>query len=312
MKLVPLSEKISTIRHFRTIRKALRHHVDVLSNEFGPRNFQHYGALTKTAAYIEQQMQRCSGIRSVQDFEVEDKCYRNLTFEKLGKTKSDEIIVVGAHYDTVVNSPGADDNASGIAGLLEICRLLETYENQRTIRFVAFTLEEPPFFATENMGSHVYAQACRQKGENIICMIALEMLGFYSRQKNSQRAPFAVPNKKYSHRADFIALIGNQASQQIARQIANFLRQPLLIKTEAYIPHSYSAEIELSDHASFWKQNYPAVMITDTAFYRNPHYHEPTDTIDTLNFRYFTRVVFSLSQTLIQLDGANLESDFGR
>lgn len=290
----------------RAIRKALHRHVDMLSNEFGPRNPQQYAALTRTAAYIEQEMRRCSSTIILQNFELDQKAYSNLTFEKVGRTRSDEIIVIGAHYDTVLNSPGADDNASGIAGLLELCRLLQAYENHRTIRFVAFTLEEPPFFATENMGSHIYANACRQKGENIVCMIALEMLGYYSRQKNSQRVPFALPNSKYSRRADFIAVIGNAASQQITHQIAEYLRQPLLIKAEAYIPHSYSADIELSDHASFWKQNYPAVMVTDTAFYRNPNYHEPTDTIATLNFRYFTRVVFSLSQALIQLDQQGL------
>ncbi|MDZ7263356.1 MAG: M28 family peptidase [candidate division KSB1 bacterium] len=306
MKLEHLSEKFSLIMQFRTIRKALHHHVDVLSNEFGPRNSQQYAALTRAATYIEQEMRRCAPDIIFQNFEFDNKTYSNLTFEKLGKTRSDEIIVIGAHYDTVVNSPGADDNASGIAGLLEICRLLQTYENRRTIRFVAFTLEEPPFFATDHMGSHIYASACRQKEENIICMIALEMLGYYSRQKNSQQTPFTTSRKKYPHRADFIAVIGNQASQQIALQITHYLQQSPLIKTETYIPASYSAEIELSDHASFWKQNYPAVMITDTAFYRNPNYHEPTDTIATLNFRYFTRVVFSLSQALIQLDQQGL------
>ncbi len=289
-------------RDLRILHRRLYHHVNVLSYEIGPRNLIHYSALDKARQYIVEQMMSFNSNFTFQQYCFEKKLFQNLVIEKIGDRIPEEILIVGAHYDSVMDSPGADDNATGIASLLEIIRLLQNYVNQRTLRFVAFTLEEPPFFGTEQMGSHVYARSCREKNENIVGMVALEMLGFYTERKKSQKYPSYDMKDHYSNKGNFIAVVGNEDSRQLTINFAEHLKKTSLIKTETIIPFSRAHGIHLSDHSSFWKYQYPAIMITDTAFYRNPHYHEITDAIDTINFRYFTRVVYSLAHALKKLD----------
>lgn len=289
-------------REFQSIRSHLHRHVQFLASEIGPRNSLHYVALQKAYRYIEQQMCKYNSVLSIQDYHFEKKNYHNVILELPGKELPDEIILIGAHYDTVMNSPGADDNASGIACLLELIRLLHGYPNKRTLRFAAFTLEEPPFYNTEQMGSFVYARSCRNKNEQIVCMIALEMLGFYTEKRKSQRHPFPRSNQRYPDKGNFIALISNENSRHLTKALTSYLRETSLIEAHSYIPNSHSSEIELSDHASFWKNDYPALMVTDTAFFRNPNYHEVSDILETINFRYFTRLVFSMSHALKKID----------
>lgn len=289
-------------RDFRALRKRLHAHVYKLSYEIGPRNLQHYSALNKTQAYITEQMILHNSNFLIQQYHYEKKMISNLIVEKIGQHRPDEIIIVGAHYDTVLDSPGADDNATGIACLLELIRLLHNYNNQRTLRFVAFTLEEPPFFGTDQMGSDVYARSCKEKNENIVGMIALEMLGYYTEKRRSQNYPLPDMVGQYSDRGNFIAVVTNDQYGQLAIDFAEKIKEVSLIKTKTIIPNFHIHGIDLSDHSSFWKYNYPAIMITDTAFYRNPHYHEVSDTIDTLNFKYFTRAVYALGYALKKLD----------
>ena len=293
-------------REFHSLRSRLYAHVNVLSNEIGPRNLQHYSGLKKTGDYITSQMKQHNIDFSTQQYCYGRKTIMNLIAEKLGQDQSDEIIVVGAHYDTVLDSPGADDNATGIACLLELIRLLHRYNTNRTFRFVAFTLEEPPFFGSEQMGSNVYAKSCREKDENIVGMIALEMLGYYKERRRSQKFPLPDMIGHYSDKGNFIAIVGNNHSHPLGSVLADKMKETSLVKTRIIIPNSPIHGIDLSDHSSFWRYNYPAIMITDTAFYRNPHYHENSDTIEKLNFRYFTRLVFSLADALKQLDKKDL------
>jgi Zn-dependent M28 family amino/carboxypeptidase len=293
-------------REFHSLRSRLYAHVNVLSNEIGPRNLQHYSGLKKTGDYITAQMKKHNINFSTQQYCYGRKTIMNLIAEKLGQDQADEIIVVGAHYDTVLDSPGADDNATGIACLLELIRLLHRYNTNRTFRFVAFTLEEPPFFGSEQMGSNVYAKSCREKDENIVGMIALEMLGYYKERRRSQKFPLPDMIGHYSDKGNFIAIVGNNHSHPLGSVLADKMKETSLVKTRIIIPNSPIHGIDLSDHSSFWRYNYPAIMITDTAFYRNPHYHENSDTIEKLNFRYFTRLVFSLADALKQLDKKDL------
>jgi len=293
---------IIRLRDFLALRRKLYSHVYTLSSEIGPRNLQYYSALKRSQDYISEQMTIHYSNFFIQQYHHEKKSVNNLIVEKIGQTVPGEIIVVGAHYDTVADSPGADDNATGIACLLELTRLLHNYDNQRTLRFVAFTLEEPPFFGTKQMGSDVYARSCREKKENIVGMIALEMLGYYTGKKRSQKYPMPLMKDHYSDRGNFIVIVGNGQSRQLAGDVAKHIKKASLIETRTIISPPYIHGIDLSDHSSFWKYDYPATMITDTAFYRNPHYHEVSDTIDKLNFRYFTRVVYSLAYALKKLD----------
>jgi len=289
-------------KEFVTLRKRLYQHVYTLSASIGSRSHQEYSALKKTLDYIAEQMALLDNNFSFQPYRHEKKSFNNLIVEKPGQKLADEIIVIGAHYDSVFDSPGADDNATGIACLIELTRLLQNYPNQRTFRFVAFTLEEAPFFGTNLMGSDVYASSCRAKNEHIVGMIALEMLGFYTEKKHSQKYPVATMKDSHFDRGNFIAIVGNEKSQQLADDMDRHIKKHLLIKTRKIVSPPYIPGVSLSDHASFWKYDYPAIMITDTAFYRNPHYHEVSDTIDTLNFKYFTRFVFSLAFALQELD----------
>lgn len=289
-------------REFRALRKRLYAHINMLSNEIGSRNIENYSALTKAQTYIAEQIMSQTNNLSVQKYSLNEKIFNNLIVEKTGHERPEEIIIIGAHYDTVINSPGADDNASGIACLLELIRMLHNYNSHRTLRFVAFTLEEPPSFGTEQMGSDVYAKSCKDKNENIVGMIALEMLGYYTEKRGSQKYP--LPNMKgiYPDKGNFIAVIGNEHSRHLAHLFSKGINETLLIKTKTSIAGTQIHSMNLSDHASFWKYNYPAIMITDTAFYRNPHYHEGSDTIDTLNFKYLTRLVYSLAYAIKKLD----------
>ena len=285
-----------------TLNRNLYNHVEFLSTKIGERNSYKFSALDRAYCYIIKTMQQSS-------FEIKDLSYsyksvtfHNIVAEKIGTHYPDEIIIIGAHYDTVYNSPGADDNASGIAALLELIRLLDNYKSKRTIRFVAFTLEEPPFFGTPQMGSYVYAQKCKEQQENIITMVSLEMLAYFTDKKNSQKYPHPDMAAQYSNKGNFITIVGNENSKLIAEKVTAGLKSFCAVPALCLIANPAVPGVDLSDHAPFWNAGYRAIMITDTAFYRNHHYHEPSDTIDTLNFEYFSEVVSGLFQSFKQLD----------
>jgi Zn-dependent M28 family amino/carboxypeptidase len=211
----------------------------------------------------------------------------NLVAELPGGRRADEIVILGAHYDTVWTTPGADDNASAVAVMIEVARLMRELQPSRTVRFVGFACEEPPFFHTGEMGSQEYARGCRARGEKIRGMLCLEMVGYYSTEANSQRAPAGLPRflqKWLPTRGDFLAAVGNLQSWRLLltfrRGFKRAVRFPLFTIA---LPESI-AEIRLSDNSSFWDQGYPALMLTDTSFLRNAHYHLASDTPDTLDY----------------------------
>lgn len=220
----------------------------------------------------------------------------NIIAEIPGTTRPDEIIVIGAHYDTEVNTPGADDNASGVAVMLELARRFANNPQQRTIRFIAFTNEENSNSAdaagrgqSNGMGSLTTALSSKMKNENIIAMMSLEMLGYFSDEPNSQRYPFPREmgeqlGMTLPTTGNFVGIVGRTADTPLIAQIAKAMSEANTIPVVAApIPPMITA-IYRSDHANYWMQGYPAVMITDTSEYRNPHYHTPRDTIDTLDF----------------------------
>lgn len=292
-------------RRFKALRKKLYSHIHILSNEIGPRSFSKFSALEATSNYISSQIEQGNNKLIIQKYLCEKKCVQNLIFEKPGQTLPDEVIIIGAHYDTSEDTPGADDNATSIAAIIELIHLLKNYINHRTIRFVAFALEEPPFFGTDKMGSHIYAKSCHEKSENIIGMIALEMLGFYSDKNKSQKFPSPDMKGKIPSKGNFAAVVGNSSSRHLAKLFSEHLTEASLMNIENIIASPYLPGVNLSDHSSFWKFNYPAIMITDTGYFRNPNYHQAEDTIDTLNFKYFTKLVFSLEFAIKKLDQQN-------
>jgi Zn-dependent M28 family amino/carboxypeptidase len=271
----------------------------MLSEEIGERHVENPGSLEKAADYVEREF-ISAGLEPSRHV-LADSAYYNVITEIRGKADPDHIIIVGAHYDTVWLSPGADDNASGIAALLELSRLLNGHDFKKTIRFVAFTNEEQPFSETENMGSMVYARELRNKDERIIAMFSLEMLGYYSDAGGSQKYPPPL-NWFYPDQASFIAFIANIASGVLLlrslhafRAHSDFPAQGLVM-AESLVP-----DIRRSDHASFWDLGYPAVMVTDTANYRNIHYHTVGDVIRTLDIGKMTDLVQGLAMMLADL-----------
>ncbi len=289
-------------KKLKAIRKNLYQHVDVLANQIGERNLTNQGSLRKTVDYIYEQMNRSSLDVNQVNFSFENQTFTNIVAEKKGNENTGQIFIVGAHYDTVEDSPGADDNATGIAGLLEMIRLFNNFENKRTYRFVAFAQEEPPFYGTPQMGSHVYAELCKQKNENVLFMTSLEMLGYFLRGKNSQRYPQPDLARKHPTRGNFISVVGDPESKPLLKKVSKTICKFTTIPIEVFIAHRATPGANLSDHASFWKFGFRAIMITDTAFYRNPHYHKPDDTIDTIHFKKFSDLVYGLAEAYKEFD----------
>ncbi|HUN82364.1 MAG TPA: M28 family peptidase [Phycisphaerae bacterium] len=290
----------------RQIAEKLRLHVDRLAGLIGPRHLGKPAALEAAASYIEREFSSLGYQGERQRYRVGDQETDNLVVEMRGAGSADEILILGAHYDTVSMTPGADDNASAVAVLIEVARLLQGSFFRRTVRFVAFTCEEPPHFYTDSMGSQVYARRCRSFNEKIVGMLCLEMVGYFSTKKGSQRAPTEVPRILrwiFPRRGDFLAAVGNMRSGRLCwafrRGFKRTVRFPLY---SVILPERLNA-IRLSDNSSFWDQGYPALMLTDTSFLRNPHYHESTDTPDTLDYERMGRVTVGVAGGLARIAG---------
>ena len=228
--------------------------------------------------------------------------FRNLEVTVPGTVHPEEIVVIGAHYDAVEGAPGADDNASGIAAMLAVARALKGRRFARTLRLVAFTNEEPPYFDTDQMGSAEYARLAAARSDRIVAMISLETMGYYSEEPGSQHypPPFSLI---YPHRGNFIAFVGNLESRALVRRAIGTFRRSALFPSEGISAPALVPGIGWSDHASFWKHGWAAIMISDTAPFRNPHYHLPTDTADRLDYLRLARVVTGLDAVVADLAG---------
>ncbi|MFC1703514.1 M28 family peptidase [Candidatus Omnitrophota bacterium] len=287
-----------------TLAQTLKEHVRVLSHEIGDRSVFSYEALQQAEGYIVNQLTSFGYNVEFQPYSVYGKNVRNIIVTKEGIEKPEEIVVVGAHYDTCGN-PGADDNASAIAGLLELARSALDAENKRTLQFIAFVNEEPPFFMTDDMGSRVYTKKAKEQGKDIKAALILEMIGYYNDASFSQRYPplfgFFYPNK-----ANFICVVGDFNSRWLAKDIVSRFKRISAFPIESIVTFRAVPGVEFSDHWSFWQEGYPAVMITDTAFYRYPHYHSPLDTYEKLDYDSMAEVVTGLQSTVVTLANKQL------
>ena len=283
-----------------TLSARLRTHVTALAETIGDRNIWRPDALEQAARYIEQSLRDAGHTPAAQIYVVGKQSVRNIDVDLPGTSKPHEILVVGAHYDSVPGCPAANDNASGVAALLEIARGLHGQQSARTIRLVAFVNEEPPFFQTEDMGSLVYARRCRQRNENVIGMLSLETIGYYSDEKGSQQYPFPL-NLFYPGTGNFIAFVGNLRSKDFVHDCVRSFREHTSFPSEGAAPPELTSELGWSDHWSFWQTGYPALMVTDTAPFRYSHYHRPTDTPDKLDYDRTARVTSGLLRTIQDL-----------
>jgi Zn-dependent M28 family amino/carboxypeptidase len=271
----------------------LRAHVAALAGTIGERHLLRPRALAAAADYITETWQAQGYVPQRETYVVNDLTCANLVVTHPGRSRADEILLIGAHYDTVPGSPGADDNASGVAGLLEITRAMVGIEPELMVRCVAFTNEEPPFFRSAQQGSAVHAQAARARGERIALMVALEMLGFYDDRPGSQRYP-PLFRWFYPDRGDFLGFVADFRSRQVMRRAAAAFRAACSLPLETCATFRWIPGVAWSDHGPFWRQGYRAFMVTDTAFHRNPFYHQPGDVPGTLDYRRFAAAVGGL------------------
>ena len=275
--------------HGRVLRSRVEGHVRALAEQIGERHTRRPQALADAAAYIRRQLEEQRLTVREQRFQAGGVEVSNLEAELPGTSQPNEVVVVGAHYDTVPGTPGADDNATGVAALLELARLLRDRPHARTIRLVAFVNEEPPFFQDETMGSLVYARRCAEQGEDVVAMLALEMLGYFDGAAGTQQYPPPL-ERFYPEEGDFVAFVGNLASRSLVRRSVELFRASERFPSEGLAGPSWVHGVDFSDHWSFWQQGYPALMVTDTAFLRNRHYHEPSDTVGTVDYGLLARV----------------------
>jgi Zn-dependent M28 family amino/carboxypeptidase len=267
--------------------------VRFLSEEIGPRSWDNLERLNQAADYIEKKLRSFGCAVRRQVFTHENNAYVNVIGEVKGRER-DGILVVGAHYDTVTGTPGADDNASGVAGMLELARLTVRNPLPQTVHFAAFSLEEPPVFRTSRMGSAMYAQSLKQEGAKVEGMVSLEMIGYYSDMKGSQLYPLPVFRWFYPDRGNFIGFVGNIRSRAFTLRVKRGFKAHCSLPVESLNTISIIPGVDFSDHRSFWKCGFPAFMITDTAFYRNPYYHAPGDTASTLDYDRMAELVTGL------------------
>jgi hypothetical protein len=280
---------------------ALREDVAALSLDIGERNLRdeaRYRRLGLARDFLVQRLSATGLPVRPQRFEVDGREVENLEVEVPGSTRPDELLVVGAHYDSARGSPGANDNASGVAALLALASVLAAPGGPRpacTLRFVAFTTEEPPYTRTRHMGSAVHAARCRARRERVRGMISLETIGSYFHGHRGPEAPFPW-NVLSPWRGDFFTVVGNPASHALVRRcVKAFPREPEVRCLGVTLP-GFLPLVKSSDHWAFWKQGYPAVMVSDTAPLRYRHYHRGSDTFDRVDYETLARVVSGLAR----------------
>ncbi len=272
----------------------------MLATRIGERHVGRYDSLNATAAYIEQKLRSAGFAVAEQPFEASDKQVKNIIAEKKGRDPKLPILIVGAHYDSVPGTPGANDNASGVAALLELANRLRNVELERTVQFVFFVNEEPPFFHTEEMGSMVYSGKLEDERQQVLGMISLETIGCYSDVAGSQHYPSSLA-MLYPDKGNFIGFVGNRGSEPFLKVVVKQFREGAQFPSEGLSAPSEWPGVGWSDHWSFWQSGYPAIMVTDTAPFRYAHYHEPTDTPDQIDFDRMARVVVGMDRVIRKL-----------
>lgn len=287
----------------RTLEQELRAHVQQLAGQIGERNVFCHDKLVMAADYIRTTLTAAGYEVRRQPYEVGGKICENIEAEVRGNRRPDDIIVIGAHYDSVQGSPGANDNASGVAAMLALARAFSKAAPARTLRFVAFTNEEPPLFQTPYMGSRVYAKRSRERGEQIHLMLSLETIGYYSDEPGSQQLLFPL-NLIYPSTGNFIAFVSNMENGFLVRQLVESFRRQAQFPSEGGALWGLIPGVGWSDHWAFWEEGFPAVMVTDTAPFRYPAYHSNTDKPELVQYERMARVVSGLQSVIAEMANA--------
>jgi hypothetical protein len=296
------------------LRDELCADVQKLAGEIGERNMWHYAALNAAANFIEHSFS-CAGLRPRRDsYEIRGQACHNIEAEIPSRAlqgaasagapaaSPPSVIVIGAHYDSVFGSPGANDNGSGVAAVLALARRFAGRTTKHTLRFVTFVNEEPPYFLSDEMGSSIYARRCKEHGDRISAMISLETIGYFSDAPRSQIYPSPGLGIFYPKVGNFIGFVSNVHSRALLRRVVALFRKHAKIPSEGAALPAFIPGVSWSDQRSFWRHGYPAIMVTDTAPFRYPYYHSSNDTPDKLDYDRFTLVVSGMEKVIDELD----------
>lgn len=277
----------------------IRNDLEAITNTSKPRNYLNTDILDSIASYIKNEFSKCSNRVSLQNFEAYERQYKNIiaSFDP----EDGERVIIGAHYDVCGDQDGADDNASGVAGLLELARLLKTKKIKQRIDLVAYSLEEPPFFNTKYMGSYIHAKSLHDANIPVKGMVSLEMIGYFSDEKNSQDYPVGFLKWFYGNKGDYITIIEKPFNGNFPGQFKELAFQNNSLPTKSLKAPSFFGGIDLSDHLNYWKFGYSAVMITNTAFYRNKNYHTSKDVLARLDIPKMGLVIDGVFRSIAEL-----------
>lgn len=285
----------------------IKSHLEQLTKTKGYRHFMNVELLNKTADFIASEFKKHADTTYFQEYQVNGITYKNVVclfkpslINSFG-TSNSELIVIGAHYDACGMQEGADDNASGVVGLLEIARQLKGKQFAHPIELVAYTLEEPPYFRTENMGSYIHAKSLADSKKTVYGMVSLEMIGYFKDDKKSQDYPIGLMRLFYGSKGNYITLVNKFGKGKFSRKFTTNFKHTNRIRSKKFNGPKMLPGVDFSDHLNYWRFNFSALMLTDTAFYRNKNYHQDTDTMETLDLGRMAKVIDSTLETLCNL-----------
>jgi hypothetical protein len=303
MKWIPITialmlSEIGMTQQWADTNLIKQHFVSITKDEVH-RNHKNVQQLNKIADYIRQEFLKYADTVYYQPYRVNGNVYKNVICS-FG-TANAKRIVVGAHYDVCEEQEGADDNASGVIGLLELARLLKNQPLNYQIDLVAYTLEEPPYFRSNYMGSYIHAKSLSDQNIDVYGMVCLEMIGYFSDEKKSQEYPLGILSLFYGNKGNYITMVNKSGAGKFAKQFSRKYKKTKEIKTKKFTGPERLQGVDFSDHLNYWKFGYSAMMVTNTAFYRNKNYHETTDTMETLDFYRMSKVINGVFKVLIQM-----------
>ncbi len=275
----------------------LRNHVDALSKTNGYRNYKNLDALNEAASYIYNCFSLYADTVYYQYFDVKGTSYKNVICS-FGPPDAG-IIVIGAHYDVAGNQQGADDNASGVAGLLELARMLKGGKLNYRVEIVAFSLEEPPYFMTEYMGSYVHARSLYEKKADVYGMVCFDLIGYFSDEKRSQKYPVPLLSLFYGRKGNYITLVNKFGKGSFARRFTRKFRHVAEVRTKKFSGPKFVSGVDFSDHLNYWNLGYSATFVTNTAFYRNKNYHTAGDVPETLDYKRMAKVIDAVYNSIL-------------
>ncbi|WP_082891138.1 M28 family peptidase [Chryseobacterium glaciei] len=264
------------------------------------RNYKNLDQLNTIAEYIHQNFNKYSDSTSFQEYKVGEETYKNVICS-FG-TENKKRIIIGAHYDVCGDQQGADDNATGVTALLELARMLKGQKLNYRIDLVAYTLEEPPYFRTENMGSYIHAKYLKDNNIDVYGMASVEMIGYFKDEKNSQDYPLGILSWIYGNKGNYITLVRKIGAENFVKNFIEGFKDSNQVKAKIFSAPKFVTGIDYSDHLNYWKFGYSAMMITDTSFFRNKNYHQTTDRLETLDLKRMTKVIDGIFLSLIHLE----------